>query len=102
MKRPRLLSITVIATAGMLAAGSGLVAGCGSAGALRNAKSSFEKAKAAGAETKAPFEYYAAEAYLDLAQHEADEGDNKQSRAYSAESEKYSAQAIGKAGGGAR
>ena len=52
-----------------------LAAGCASATALQKADTAFGQAKAAGAETKAPFEYYAAEAYLDLAHHEKAEGD---------------------------
>lgn len=92
---------TVLASAAVLLAGI-LAAGCTAAGALRNARASFEKAKAAGAEQKAPYEYYSAEAYLDLAEHEVDEGDTKQARAFAAESRKHSADAIGKAGGGGK
>lgn len=95
MKRP-----WTIASAAVLAAF--LAAGCTSATALRNARSSFEKAKTAGAESKAPYEYYAAEAYLGLAQHEADEGDRAGVREFAETSEKYSAEALQKAGGGAK
>ena len=102
MKTPLFQRIKGIVAAGLFAVAAGVLAGCASAGALQNAKASFEKAKAAGAEQKAAYEYYAAEAYLDLAQHEADEGDGSQARAYAAESGKYSARAIEKAGGGAK
>jgi hypothetical protein len=53
---------------------AGLVAGCATATAMEKARASFAQAKAAGAEKKAPFEYYAAEAYLGKAIHEAEEG----------------------------
>ena len=79
-----------------------LAAGCTSAAALKNARTAFVKAKAAGAEAKAPFEYYSAEAYLDLADHEKAEGDRDAVREFAAKSEKYSAEAIQKAGGGAK
>ena len=79
-----------------------LAAGCTSATALKNARTAFDKAKAAGAETKAPYEYYQAEAYLDLADHERADGDRPAVRDFAAKSEKYSAEAIQKAGGGAK
>jgi len=79
-----------------------LFAGCG-ASALQNAKTSFEKAKAAGAETKAPMEYYMAQEYLVQAEKEqVGDGDRKQGRVYSEKSLKYSTEAIQKAGGGAK
>lgn len=79
-----------------------LAAGCTSAAALKSARTDFGKAKAAGAETKAPFEYYAAEAYLDLADHEKAEGDHAGVRGFAETSKKYSAEALQKAGGGAK
>ena len=81
---------------------AGLVAGCSSATALKNAKSSFEQAKAAGAEKKAPYEYYMAESYLGVAEHEVQEGDSKGVREFAEKSEQFSAEAIKKAGGGAK
>lgn len=92
---------TLLAGAAVLLAGA-LAAGCTAARAVRNAHASFEQAKAAGAEQKAPYDYYAAEAYLKLAEHEAEEGDLKQARAFSRESRMHSAQAIGKTEGGAK
>lgn len=77
-----------------------LAAGCASTAALRNADTSFGQAKAAGAETKAPFEYYSAEAYLDLAHHEKAEGDGDMVVEFSKKSERFSAEALQKAGGG--
>jgi len=95
MKRPFAVLLAVILSAG-------LAVGCTSATALKNAQASFDKAKAAGAEAKAPYEYYAAETYLGLAQHETDEGDRAAVRDFAAKSEKYSAEALQKAGGGAK
>ena len=79
-----------------------LFAGCGAANAIGNARASLDKAKAAGAETGAPEDYYMAEAYLEKADHEAREGDTKQARHYANQSERYSGQALRKAGGGAK
>ncbi len=79
-----------------------LFAGCGAANAIGNARASFDRAKAAGAETKAPVDFYMAEAYLEKADHEAKEGDTKQARYYADQAEKYSGMALRKAGGGAK
>ncbi len=79
-----------------------LMAGCAATGALESARSSFQKAKAAGAESKAPYEYYSAEAYLEKAEHEVTEGDSKEAREFATQSEKFSAEALQKAGGGAK
>ncbi len=95
MGRLWVLALAVILTAG-------LAIGCSSATALKNSKSSFENAKAAGAETKAPYEYYSAEAYLGLAEHETDEGDRRGVREFSEKSQQFSAEALKKAGGGAK
>jgi hypothetical protein len=95
MKRPWAVASAVVLSAG-------LAAGCATSKAMQSAQASFEKAKAAGAEAKAPYEYYAAEAYFLQANHEVGEGDNKQARAFANQSEFYSAKAIEKAGGGAK
>ena len=79
-----------------------LLAGCGAASAIGNARASLDMAKAAGAETGAPEDYYMAEAYLEKADHEAREGDGKQARHYADQSVRYSGQALRKAGGGAK
>lgn len=81
---------------------AGLAAGCATTRALESAQASYQKAKAAGAESKAPFEYYSAEAYLAQAKHEHDEGDSKQAKVFAKQSEYYSAKAIEMAGGGAK
>lgn len=96
MKRPWIVMSAVVLYAGLAAAG------CATANAIKSAQASMERAKAAGAETKAPYEYYAAEAYLLQANHETGEGDGKQAMAFARESEAHSAKAIEKAGGGAK
>jgi hypothetical protein len=49
-----------------------------------------------------PYEYYAAEAYLGLAEHEIEEGDNAGASLFAEKSERMSAEARKKAGGGAK
>ena len=84
-----------------LAAGLGF--GCAGAGKnLQQAQESFSQARDAGAETKAPYDYYAAENYLQLAEHEFDEVDLKQTTVYAEKSLEFSRQAFEKAGGGAQ
>ena len=80
----------------------GLAAGCATANAIQSARTSLDKAKAAGAMTKAPFEYYTAEEYLKKASVEAEEGDCKAANAFTEQSQKNSAQALQMAGGGAK
>lgn len=95
MKRrmPCLMSVLLVAA---------LLTGCSSLKYVKKARTSFSEAKAAGAENDAPFEYYSAEAYLELADHEIEEGDNPQARIFADESEKYSAEALDITGGGTR
>lgn len=95
MKRPWAVWSAVVLSAG-------LAAGCATTRAMESAQASYEKAKAAGAATKAPFEYYAAEAYLAQARHEVGEGDNKQAKVFANQSEFYSTKAIEISGGGAK
>ncbi len=90
---------------GWLAMGAGvaaLVTGCAATGAVQQARQSFEAAGKAGAEAKAPYEYYAAREYLRLAQLESDEVDGKAAREFAARSEEFSQKAVQKAGGGAQ
>ncbi len=89
----------VCCLAGALGAG---VIGCAGAQKLRTAESAFQKAQDGGAETAAPYEYYAAEAYLNLAQHEEFEMDYKAVNEFAGESLRYSEAALEKAGGGDR
>jgi len=65
--------------------------------ALENAKVAFEKAKTAGAEKAAPYEYYTAEEYLQLANEELNSGDKIGVAFFAAESEAYSFEALEKA-----
>jgi hypothetical protein len=74
-----------------------MLSGCATQGALRNARESFERSKAAGAEKKAPYEYFMAESYLNRAEHEAKENDGDAAREYAGQAEKYSADALDKA-----
>ncbi|HEY5996328.1 MAG TPA: DUF4398 domain-containing protein [Candidatus Deferrimicrobiaceae bacterium] len=78
------------------------LSGCASVAALQTARESFDRTKAAGAESKSPYEYFMAESYLKKAEHEATEGDRDQARDYAAKSEKFSLEALEKAKGGTR
>jgi len=95
MKRPWLVLLAVVLFAG-------LVAGCATTNAMQSAQTSLDKAKAAGAMTKAPYEYYAAEAYLNKATIQVEKGDSKQADIFTKESAAYSAKALQMAGGGAK
>jgi predicted small secreted protein len=67
MKRPLVALFVIVLCAG-------LIAGCATANSIQSARKQLEKAKDAGAVWSAPYEYYAAEAYLAKAVHEAEEG----------------------------
>ncbi|HEX9205429.1 MAG TPA: DUF4398 domain-containing protein [Candidatus Deferrimicrobiaceae bacterium] len=95
MKRPWVVPLVFVLCAG-------LAVGCATSNGIQKARASVEKAKAAGAESKAPFEYYAAEAYLGKAVHQAEKGDCKQAAIFTKQSQEYSAMAIRMAGGGAK
>jgi hypothetical protein len=62
--------------------------------AVENANTAFERAKAAGAESAAPYEYYSAEEYLKLAMEELASGDRIGVALFAAESEKFSFEAM--------
>lgn len=86
-----------------------LVAGCGkflghsdTAHKVTLAQEALAKAKAAGAETKAPADYYMAMEYLKAAEHEVQEGDRPAAREWAEKSEQFSKAALQKAGGGAK
>ncbi|MGE5698853.1 MAG: DUF4398 domain-containing protein [Deltaproteobacteria bacterium] len=64
--------------------------------ALENAKIAFEKAKSAGAESAAPYEYYTAEEYIHLADEELKSGDKIGVALFAAEAEAYSFEALEK------
>ncbi|MDO8945338.1 MAG: hypothetical protein Q7U75_19305 [Desulfobacterales bacterium] len=67
MKRPWIILFAIVLCAG-------LIAGCATANSIQNARAQMAKAKDAGAVWSAPYEYYAAEAYLARAVHEAEDG----------------------------
>ena len=81
---------------------AGLAGGCASRNAIGDARAQLQKAKGAGAEWSAPFEYYAAEAYLKKAVFSAEIGDNKQADTFTKQSAGYSAKALETAKGGAK
>src|SRR5512139_2117513 len=61
------------------------------------------KAKAAGAETKAPMDYYMAVEYLSYADKESvGDGDNKQAQVFAKKCMESTGAALQKAGGGAK
>ena len=101
---------TFWARAVVLLACVAMLAGCGgkflgharTAERIGEAREALTKAKAAGAETKAPAEYYMAEEYLKLAEHEVQEGDREVAREFAGKAEDYSKRALQKAGGGAK
>jgi hypothetical protein len=76
-----------------------MTGGCATSGQVKMAGSSFQKAGELGAEQKAPYEYYAAEAYLEMAEHEVEEGDTKQAAFFADKAGKFAEQAIEKSGG---
>jgi len=95
MKRPWVLLLAVVLCAG-------LVVGCATANRIENAQTTLAKAKAAGADKKAAFEYYAADEYLKKAIAQAELGDTKQADIFTKQSQEYSGKALQMAGGGAK
>jgi len=79
-----------------------LAGGCATANGIQHARAQLQKAKAAGAEWSAPYEYNAADAYLKKAVEQAEIGDRKQANAFRQQSETYSSKALQMAGGGAK
>ena len=96
MKRPWVGLWAVILIAGLLAVG------CASTSKIRSTRATLDRAKAAGAVDKAPFEYNAAEAYLKKAVVEAEEGDSKAAESFRQQSEEYAVKALEMSGGGAK
>lgn len=76
--------------------GAALAAGCSGAADLRRAEDALERARLAGAEAKAPYEYFSAREYYELAVREREEADHEQAKVFAAESLKYSTEAIAK------
>ena len=81
---------------------AGLAAGCATSNAIGNAREQLQKAKAAGADWSAPYEYNAADAYLGQAVFQAEKGDTKQADVFTKQSADYSAKALAIAKGGAK
>lgn len=81
---------------------AGLAAGCATSNAIQNARAQLVSAKAAGADWSAPFEYYAAEAYLGKAVFSAEIGDTEAANMFTNQSAGYSAKALEMAKGGAK
>ena len=70
--------------------------------AVENARISLQAAKAAGCEFAAPFEYYMAQEYLQLAEHELAGGDKDGVFEFAEKSKVHSAKAIEIAKGGTK
>lgn len=68
--------------------------------AVENARASFQAAKAAGCEVAAPFEYFMAQEYLQLAERELAEGDKNHVVGFAEKSKANSVKAIEMAKGG--
>ena len=77
-------------------AGAALLVGCAAQNTVKQARVAFDQAKDAGAERSAPYPYYAAEAYLELAEHENAEMDLKAAGMYAEKSLAFSKQAMGR------
>jgi hypothetical protein len=81
---------------------AGLAGGCATKNALESTRMSLDKAKAAGAEKKAAYEYYMGEAYLGNAVYQAEQGDTKQAGIFNKQAADYSAKALEMSKGGAK
>jgi outer membrane murein-binding lipoprotein Lpp len=82
---------------------AGLIAGCATANSIQSARKQLQDADKAGAKWSAPHEYYAAEAYLNAAVHEAEEGSPRADvDRFLSKSLDYSAKALQSTKGGAK
>ncbi len=81
---------------------AGLLGGCATLGTVGKAREALGQAEAAGAETKAPYDYYAARAYLEMAEHEKDELDWKAAHEWAQRALDHASRALAGAGGGGR
>ena len=100
---------TVWARVVLLLACAALMAACSSeryfstSNRIAECREALGKAKAAGAETKAPMDYYLAAEYLNYADKESvGDGDNKQAQVFAKKCKENSDAALQKAGGGAK
>ena len=80
----------------------GLLTGCAPTAVLNTAQESYKSARTAGAKEKAPYEFYAAKAYLELAGVANEEKNYKQAEDFARKSQEFSTQAFQKAGGGVK
>ena len=81
---------------------AGLSAGCATKNALESTRMSLDKAKAAGAEKTAAYEFYMGEAYLGKAVHQAEKGDSKQAEIFNKQAADHAAKALEMSKGGAK
>ena len=95
MKRPWMVLFAIVLCAG-------LIAGCATANSIQSARAQLAKAKDAGSVWSAPYETYAAEAYLAKAVQQAEIGDTKQAEIFTKQSKDFSATALQSVGGGAK
>ena len=77
-------------------AGAALLVGCAAQNTVKEARVAFDQAKGAGAERSAPYPYFAAEAYLELAEDEMAEMDLKAAGMYAEKSLAFSNKAMGR------
>ncbi|GAB4227793.1 MAG: hypothetical protein OHK0028_00890 [Deltaproteobacteria bacterium] len=70
--------------------------------AVESARISFREATAAGSELAAPFEFYMAQEYLDLAEHELNAGDKEGVVLFAEKSKMHSVKAMEIARGGSK
>lgn len=96
MKRPWVGLCVIVLIVGLTAAG------CATANRIQAARATMDQARMAGAVYKAPFEYKAAEAYLNRSVMEAEEGDYKAADSFTKEAQAYADKALEMAGGGAK
>jgi hypothetical protein len=82
--------------------GIALVAGCAAQRSVKQAQLSLDNARGAGAESGAPYQFFAAQAYLELAEHEKAEMDLAAAKEFAEMSIGFSDKAIEKAGRGAQ
>ena len=96
MKRLWMGVLAVVLIVGLAASG------CATANRIQAARATMDQARDAGAVYKAPFEYKAAEAYLNKAVFQAEKGDPKAADAFTKEAQAYANKALEMAGGGAK
>lgn len=80
----------------------GMLGGCSTLGTLGQARDTLAQAKAAGAEAKAPYEFYKAQAFLDLAEHEKDENDWSSAKEWAGVALENAQKALAQSKGGAQ